>query len=92
MRLAPGLAGNKSLESFKRRFPKDAVCRVWRKEWGVTLELLSERKKFQLDQKFIHDLLSLTSSKTYPLDLKASKEGKISEKWRIIINAGITEI
>lgn len=59
---------------------------------GFIIELLRERKKIQVEQKILDELLSLTGSKVYPLDVKAPKQGEISRKWRIINNAGFLEI
>ena len=59
---------------------------------GFIIELLTEHKKIQMDQRLLDDLSSLTSSKIYPLDVKAPKQGKISKKWGIINNAGQLEI
>jgi predicted transcriptional regulator of viral defense system len=59
---------------------------------GFIIELLKERKGIQVDQAIIDELLSLSSSKVYRLDIEAPKRGEISRKWRIINNAGTLEI
>lgn len=74
--------------AYVRRYENYALAQ----RMGLIIELLFERRKIQVDQKILDDLQSLTSSKTYPLDLKAPREGKISEKWGIINNAGHLEI
>lgn len=76
------------LVSYVKRFESHALAQ----RIGFIIDLLRERKKIQVEQKILDELLSLTSSKVYPLDVKASKQGEISRKWRIINNAGFLEI
>jgi predicted transcriptional regulator of viral defense system len=59
---------------------------------GFIIELLMERKKIQVQQEILNELLSLSSSKVYSLDVKSPIQGEISRKWRIINNAGLFEI
>jgi len=76
------------LSSYVKRFESHALAQ----RLGFIMELLRERKKIQVEQIILDELLSLTSPKVYPLDIKAPKQGEISRKWRIINNAGSLEI
>jgi predicted transcriptional regulator of viral defense system len=76
------------LVSHVRRFQSHAVAQ----RLGFIIEYIKERKKTPVEPKILDDLLQLTSSKIYPLDAKASKEGETSKKWKIINNAGYIEI
>jgi predicted transcriptional regulator of viral defense system len=76
------------LVQYVRKYENQALAQ----RIGFIIELLTERKKIQVDQRLLDDLSSLTSSKIYPLDVKAPREGKISKKWGIINNAGLLEI
>jgi predicted transcriptional regulator of viral defense system len=59
---------------------------------GFVMEYLQARKKMQVEPDILNDLLSLVGSKVYSLDVKSSKKGEISKKWKIINNAGYLEI
>ena len=76
------------LVSYARRFASHAVAQ----RLGFIIEHLKEKRKINVESKILDDLLQLTGSKVYPLDVKASKEGEISRKWKIINNAGYLEV
>ncbi len=59
---------------------------------GFIIDFLRERKKIQIDQTILNDLLALSSSKVYRLDIDGPMQGEISRKWGIINNAGFLEI
>lgn len=58
---------------------------------GFIIEYLEERRKIRVEPEILEGLLHLTGSKIYPLDVKASRKGEISRKWKIINNAGYLE-
>jgi predicted transcriptional regulator of viral defense system len=76
------------LVSYVRRFQSHVVAQ----RLGFIIEYLEERRKVRVEPKILDDLLQLTGSKIYPLDVKASKKGEISRKWKMINNAGYLEI
>jgi len=76
------------LVSYVGRFENHALAQ----RLGFITELLRDRKKIKIEQKILDELISLISSKVYPLENKAPKQGEISKKWRIINNAGSLEI
>jgi predicted transcriptional regulator of viral defense system len=76
------------LVSYVRKFRSHAVAQ----RLGFIIEYLKERRKIRVEPEILEDLLQLTGSKIYPLDIKASKKGEISRKWRIINNAGYLEV
>jgi predicted transcriptional regulator of viral defense system len=76
------------LVSYARRFKSHAVAQ----RLGFILEHLKERRKMRVESEILDDLLRLTGSKIYPLDIQASREGEISKKWKILNNAGYLEV
>jgi predicted transcriptional regulator of viral defense system len=76
------------LGAYVKRFDNHALAQ----RLGFIIELLRDRKKIQVKQTIVDELLSLTGSKVYPLDIKAPRRGEISRKWRIINNTGPLEI
>jgi predicted transcriptional regulator of viral defense system len=72
------------LVSYARKFRSHAVAQ----RLGFILEYLKERKRIQVDSEVLDDLLQLIGSKIYPLDVKASRVGDVSRKWKILNNAG----
>jgi predicted transcriptional regulator of viral defense system len=76
------------LVSYVRKFRSHAVAQ----RLGFIIEYLKERRKIRVEPEILEDLLQLTGSKIYPLDIKASKKGETSRKWKIINNAGYLEI
>ena len=76
------------LGAYVKRFESHALAQ----RLGFIIELLRERKKIPVEQTIFDELLSLTSSKVYPLDVKAQKQGETSRKWRITNNAGPLEV
>jgi predicted transcriptional regulator of viral defense system len=76
------------LVSYVRKFRSHAVAQ----RLGFIIEYLKERRKIRVESEILDDLLQLTGSKIYPLDIKASKKGEISKKWKILNNAGYLEV
>jgi hypothetical protein len=56
------------------------------------MEYLEERGKIRVEPEILESLHQLSGSKVYLLDMKASKKGEVSKKWRIINNAGYIEV
>jgi predicted transcriptional regulator of viral defense system len=71
-----------------KRFGSHAVAQ----RVGFILEYVQEKRKVRVEPEIIEDLLRLTGSKIYPLDVKSSKSGETLRKWKIINNAGYVEI
>jgi predicted transcriptional regulator of viral defense system len=59
---------------------------------GFIMEYLEERGKIRVEPEILESLHQLSGSKVYLLDMKASKKGEVSKKWRIINNAGYIEV
>lgn len=76
------------LVSYVRRLGSHAVAQ----RLGFILEYLEERKRLRVDSEVFDDLLQLVGSKVYPLDVKASRVGNISRKWKILNNTGYLEV
>jgi predicted transcriptional regulator of viral defense system len=76
------------LVSYVKRFGSHAVAQ----RVGFILEYVQEKRKVRVEPEIIEDLLRLTGSKIYPLDVKSSKSGETLRKWKIINNAGYVEI
>ncbi|MCW4018967.1 MAG: hypothetical protein NWF00_09870 [Candidatus Bathyarchaeota archaeon] len=76
------------LVSYVKRFGSHAVAQ----RLGFILEYVQEKRKVRVEPEIIEDLLRLTGSKIYPLDVKSSKGGEIAKKWKIINNAGYLEV
>ncbi len=76
------------LVSYVKKFRSRALAQ----RMGFIIELLQKRNKMQIEEKLLDELLPLTGSKVYPLDIKAPKQGEISRKWRILNNAGFLEL
>lgn len=76
------------LVSYVKKFGSHALGQ----RLGFVIEYLEKSRKIQVKPKTLDDLLQLTGSRVYPLDIKASIEGKVSRKWKIINNAGLFEV
>ena len=76
------------LVSYVKMFGSHAVAQ----RLGFIIEYIEEKKKIQVEPEILEELLHLTGSKIYPLDVKSSKKGEISKKWNINNNAGYLEI
>ena len=76
------------LISYVKRFNRRAVAQ----RLGFIIEYLEDKKKIRAEPGILDELLRLAGSKVYPLDVKASKKGEVSRKWRIINNAGYLEV
>ena len=76
------------LVSYVKRFGSYAVAQ----RLGFIIEYIEEKKKIQVEPEILEELLHLTGSKIYPLDVKSSKKGEISKKWNINNNTGYLEI
>jgi predicted transcriptional regulator of viral defense system len=76
------------LVSYVRRFGSYAVAQ----RLGFILEYLEERKRIRVGSEVFDGLLRLVGSKVYPLDVKASRVGDVSKKWKILNNAGYLEV
>lgn len=76
------------LVSYAEKFRSHVVAQ----RLGFIIEYLEEKKKIRVEPEILDDLQHLIGSKIYPLDVKASKKGKISRKWKIIDNAGYLEV
>jgi predicted transcriptional regulator of viral defense system len=83
-----GQVDQKKLLFYVKKFDVHALAQ----RLGFILEYLREKKKAQVEPEILNDLLALVGSKIYPLDVKSSKKGEISKKWKIINNAGYLEI
>ncbi|NLE04292.1 MAG: hypothetical protein GX638_05740, partial [Crenarchaeota archaeon] len=59
---------------------------------GFLIEYIADKNGIQIPLQKIDELASLVGPKIYPLDVKASKKGKISKKWKINNNAGYLEV
>jgi predicted transcriptional regulator of viral defense system len=59
---------------------------------GFIIEYNAERKNIQVSPQIVNELMELVGSKIYPLDVKSSKKGEISKKWKINNNAGFLEV
>lgn len=59
---------------------------------GFLIEYVAEKNNIYVPSQNIKELTALVGSKIYPLDVKASKKGKISKKWKINNNTGYLEI
>lgn len=84
-------AGHVNLQkliSYVRRFGSHAVAQ----RLGFIIEYIEEKKKIQVEPEMLEELLHLTGSKIYFLDVKSSNKGEISKKWSINNNAGFLEI
>jgi len=73
---------------YARRFESHAVAQ----RLGFILQYLKERKRIHVDSEVFDGLLQLVGSKVYPLDVKASRVGDVSRKWKILDNAGYLEV
>jgi len=76
------------LVSYVKRFGSHAVAQ----RLGFILQYLKERKRIRVDSEVFDGLLQLVGSKVYPLDVKASRVGGVSRKWKILNNAGYLEV
>jgi predicted transcriptional regulator of viral defense system len=76
------------LVSYVRHFKSHAVAQ----RLGFVIEYVEERRKIHVESKILDELLQLTGSKIYPLDIKGSKKGEISRKWNVLNNAGYVEV
>jgi len=76
------------LVSYVRRFRSHAVAQ----RLGFIIEYLEERRKIRVESEILDDLLRLIGAKIYPLDVRASKKGEISRRWKITNNAGYLEV
>jgi predicted transcriptional regulator of viral defense system len=83
-----GRVSLQKLISYLKRFGSHAVAQ----RVGFILEYVQEKHKVHVEQEIIEELLLLTGSKIYPLDVKSSKSGEISKRWKIINNAGYLEV
>ena len=86
--LETGHVNQKKLVSYVKKFASHAVAQ----RLGFIVEYVQEKKKMQVESDIFNDLLSLAGSKIFPLDVKSSKKGEISKKWKIINNAGYVEV
>jgi len=74
---------------YLKRFGSYAVIQ----RMGVIIELITEKNAaIQVPPEVITELTTMVGSKIYPLDVKGSKKGQISKKWKINNNAGYLEI
>ena len=76
------------LVSYVQRFGSHAVAQ----RLGFIIEYIEEKKKIQVEPEILEELQQLIGSKIYPFDVKSSRKGEISKKWKIINNAGYLEI
>lgn len=76
------------LVSYVQKFQSHAVAQ----RLGFIIELLEERKEIRVEPGILEELQQLVGSRVYPLDVKSSKQGKVSRKWKVINNAGYLEI
>jgi len=83
-----GSVSLQKLVSYVQRFGSHSVAQ----RLGFIIEHIEEKKKIQVEPEILEDLLHLTGSKIYSLDVKSSKKGEISKKWSINNNAGFLEI
>lgn len=86
--LGTGHVSLQKLVSYVKRFGSHAVAQ----RVGFILEYVQEKHKMRVEPEILEELLRLTGSKIYPLDVKSSKSGEISKKWKIINNAGYVEV
>ena len=82
---ATGRLNQPRLISYVRRIQSHAVAQ----RLGFILEHLKERGTIKVESSLIDELRSLIGTKVYPLDIKASKKGETSRRWRILKNTGI---
>ena len=59
---------------------------------GFMLEYIEAKKAIHAPPDIIKELARIVGPKIYPLDVKASKNGEISKKWKIRNNTGYIEI
>jgi predicted transcriptional regulator of viral defense system len=83
-----GHVNQKKMVSYVKKFDGHAVAQ----RLGFIMEYVQQRKNLQVEPDTLNELLELVGSKIYPLDVKSSKKGEISKKWKIINNAGYLEI
>jgi len=76
------------LVSYVQRFGSHVVAQ----RLGFIIEHIKEKKKIQMEPEILEELQHLIGSKIYPLDVKSSRKGEISKKWKIKNNAGYLEI
>ena len=86
--LGTGQVSLQKLVSYVKRFGSHAVAQ----RLGFIIEYVQKKQKMRVEPEIIEELLRLIGSKIYPLDVKSSKKGEISKKWKIINNAGYLEI
>jgi len=76
------------LVSYVRRFKSYALAQ----RLGFVLEHLGKVGEIQVEPTILDDLWRLAGSCTYPLDIKASKKGKVSKRWKIIENTQLFKV
>ena len=76
------------LVSYVQLFGSHAVAQ----RFGFIIEYIEEKKKIQVEPEILEELRHLIGSKIYPLDVKSSRKGEISKKWKINNNTGYLEI
>jgi len=76
------------LVSYVRRFESYALAQ----RLGFLLESLGKAKEVEVAPKVLNELWQLAGSHTYPLDIKASKRGKVSRRWKIIENVRVFKV
>jgi predicted transcriptional regulator of viral defense system len=86
--LGTGHVSLQKLVSYVKRFGSHAVAQ----RLGFIIEYVQKKQKMRVEPEILEELLRLTGSKIYPLDVKSSKKGEISKKWKIINNAGYLEV
>lgn len=83
-----GHLNQKKLVFYVKKFDGHAVAQ----RLGFIMEYVQARKKMQVEPDILNELRGLVGFKIYPLDVKSSKKGEISKKWKIINNAGYLEV
>jgi predicted transcriptional regulator of viral defense system len=84
---ATGRLNPTKLTSHVQKYQSHAVAQ----RLGFLIEHLKEKGRIKVEPRIIDELLHLTGTKIYPLDVKASKKGETSRKWKILNNTGIFE-
>lgn len=83
-----GHVNQQKLVSYVKKFESQAVAQ----RLGFIIEYVQEKQKAHVAPGILEELLHLTGSKIYPLDVKSLKKGEISKKWKINNNSGHLEI